>query len=95
MFVPIDNTPRDYAWGSPTAIAAFRGRVASGAPEAELWLGAHTGSPSRIVDGAALGHADLAAWIEADPVVALGPELAERGARRPSRASRAYSTCAQ
>ena len=50
MFVGITNTPRDYAWGSTTAIAELFGREPSGAPEAELWLGAHPGSPARVVD---------------------------------------------
>lgn len=76
MFVRIDNTPRDYAWGSRDAIAGFRGRTPSGGPEAELWLGAHAGSPARVVDEASVGHADLAQWIAADPTSALGAELA-------------------
>jgi mannose-6-phosphate isomerase len=49
MFLPIDNVPRDYAWGSRTAIAEILGRTASGGPEAELWLGSHPGCPSRVV----------------------------------------------
>ncbi|MBC7590509.1 MAG: mannose-6-phosphate isomerase, class I [Salinibacterium sp.] len=49
MFVGITNTPRDYAWGSDGAISGLLGFEASGAPEAELWLGAHPGSPSRVV----------------------------------------------
>lgn len=49
MFIEIANTPRDYAWGSTTAIAELLGTQPSGAPEAELWLGAHPGSPSRVV----------------------------------------------
>ena len=74
MFVGITNRPRPYAWGSPTAIAELLGREPSGGPEAELWLGAHPGSPSRIIDPAATGGpADLAAWIAADPARALGP----------------------
>jgi len=52
MFVGITNTPRDYAWGSTTAIAELFGREPSGAPEAELWLGAHPGSPARVIDPA-------------------------------------------
>ncbi|MFE4948515.1 mannose-6-phosphate isomerase, class I [Leifsonia sp. NPDC056665] len=65
MFVRIGNTPRDYAWGSTTAIAHLLGTTPSGAPEAELWLGAHPGSPSRILDPAeAGGAADLAHWSE-------------------------------
>lgn len=50
MFVRIDNDPRDYAWGSTHAIAELRGRTPQGGPEAELWLGAHPGSPARILD---------------------------------------------
>jgi len=49
MFVEITNTPRDYAWGSTSAIAELLGTTASGGPEAELWLGAHPGSPARVV----------------------------------------------
>lgn len=51
MFVGITNTPRDYAWGSTTAISSLLGTPASGGPEAELWLGAHPGSPSVLADG--------------------------------------------
>ena len=44
-------------------------RAPSGAPEAELWLGAHPGSPSRVLDPDQTGGAaDLAAWIAAAPV---------------------------
>lgn len=67
MFVPIANTPRDYAWGSRTAIAGLLGREPSGRPEAELWLGAHPGSPARILTPeAAGGHGTLADWVAAD-----------------------------
>ena len=52
MFVGITNTPRDYAWGSATAIADLLGTTPSGGPEAELWLGTHPGSPSQTADGA-------------------------------------------
>jgi len=74
MFVGITNRPRPYAWGSRTAIAELLGWEPSGGPEAELWLGAHPGSPSHILDPAATGGAsDLAAWIAADPRTTLGP----------------------
>jgi len=49
MFVGITNTPRDYAWGSATAIPQLLGVAPTGAPQAELWLGVHPGSPSRLV----------------------------------------------
>ncbi|SEH79425.1 MULTISPECIES: mannose-6-phosphate isomerase, class I [unclassified Leifsonia] len=63
MFVRIGNSPRDYAWGSTTAMAELLGTEPSGRPEAELWLGAHPGSPARVLDPElADGAADLAAW---------------------------------
>ena len=58
MFVGITNTPRDYAWGSTTAIAELLGTPATGTPQAELWLGAHPGSPS-IVTTPEAGASDL------------------------------------
>lgn len=73
MFVAITNTPRDYAWGSTTAIASLLGREPSGRPQAELWLGAHPGSPSVIVNPEQVGGArDLAEWIAGDASAALG-----------------------
>ncbi|MCS5734916.1 mannose-6-phosphate isomerase, class I [Herbiconiux daphne] len=73
MFVSIANTPRDYAWGSTSAIPRLLGTPETGEPQAELWLGAHPGSPSRILDPARTGGAtDLAAWIASDPATAVG-----------------------
>lgn len=84
MFISLSNTPRDYAWGSTTAIAEFRGVAPSGAPEAELWLGTHPGSPTRAeeavggVGQADAAHATLAEWIAAAPTALLGAELASQ-----------------
>src|SRR5665213_3437546 len=73
MFVRIGNTPRDYAWGSATEMADLLGTEPSGRPEAELWLGAHPGSPSRILDPAQTeGARDLAEWTSRDPQLSLG-----------------------
>jgi mannose-6-phosphate isomerase len=73
MFLGITNTPRDYAWGSVTAIPELLGRTVTGAPQAELWLGAHPGSPSVVVNPAMVGGADTVAdWIAAEPEAALG-----------------------
>ncbi|MBF4463354.1 MULTISPECIES: mannose-6-phosphate isomerase, class I [unclassified Rathayibacter] len=72
MFIPIGNTPRDYAWGSLTGISEALGTTPSGRPEAELWLGAHPGSPSRVLDPSALGVDTLAEWIAREPEEALG-----------------------
>ncbi|MFF2633888.1 mannose-6-phosphate isomerase, class I [Microbacterium sp. NPDC058021] len=51
MLVPLSNSPRDYAWGSPTLLAELTGRTPSGAPEAEIWFGDHPGCPSTVEDG--------------------------------------------
>lgn len=84
MFVGITNTPRQYAWGSHTAIASLLGRKPSGHPEAELWLGAHAGSPARVVDPELTGGAeDLATWIAAAPETALGPQSGSLPPRLP------------
>ena len=66
MFVELRNTPRPYTWGSRTAIAELQGREPSGAREAELWLGAHEGSPARLSPASGVEYPDLAAWIAAD-----------------------------
>ncbi|WP_082485191.1 mannose-6-phosphate isomerase, class I [Microbacterium sp. Leaf151] len=62
MLVAISNTPRDYAWGSPTLIADLEGREPSGAPEAEVWFGDHPGSPAVVHDGT---DRTLDAWLPA------------------------------
>jgi mannose-6-phosphate isomerase len=62
VLVRIANDPRDYAWGSATAIPEYLGVPVTGAPQAELWLGAHPAHPARV-DGrpldAALAEAGL------------------------------------
>jgi mannose-6-phosphate isomerase len=79
MFVGITNTPRDYAWGSHGAISELLGLTSTDALEAELWLGAHHGSPSKVVDPSQSGGAtDLSTWIAADPRTALGDASASR-----------------
>jgi mannose-6-phosphate isomerase len=66
------NAVRPYAWGSRTTIAELLGRpVPAPHPEAELWMGAHPGDPSRLDDNRSL--LDL---VEADPLGQLGPDCA-------------------
>lgn len=82
MFLPLKNAPRDYAWGAPGSISQLLGTTGActlddadwdGVPQAELWLGAHPGAPSRIVDPEAAGGATtLDAWIAQEPVATLG-----------------------
>lgn len=73
MFVGITNAPRDYAWGSAGEISELLGSEPTGKPEAELWLGAHPGCPSVIIDPAQAGGArDLNEWIQRDGAQILG-----------------------
>ena len=72
MFVGLTNSPRDYAWGSATAIPELLGTPLTGAPQAELWLGAHPGSPARVVDPADDDRQTLPEWIAEDPEGTLG-----------------------
>ncbi|MDX6254425.1 MAG: mannose-6-phosphate isomerase [Frankiales bacterium] len=44
----LTNAIQPYAWGSHSAIAGLQGREPSAQPEAELWMGAHPGAPSRL-----------------------------------------------
>ena len=68
----LDNPIRDYAWGSPTALAALLGHEPTGRPEAELWIGAHESDPSRLPDGRRLDDE-----IRDRAVPVLGPDVAD------------------
>ncbi|MET9956640.1 mannose-6-phosphate isomerase, class I [Streptomyces sp. NPDC006339] len=72
------NTVRPYAWGSTTAIPELLGVPPTGEPQAELWMGAHPGAPSRT------GRGPLDEVVAADPVRELGPAVVEKfGPRLP------------
>ncbi|MFF4457679.1 mannose-6-phosphate isomerase, class I [Streptomyces goshikiensis] len=78
----LTNTIRPYAWGSTTAIPALLGVEPSGEPQAEMWMGAHPGAPSRLDRGA--GETTLPAVIAADPERELGAAaVAKFGPRLP------------
>ncbi|NUL06846.1 mannose-6-phosphate isomerase, class I [Streptomyces lunaelactis] len=62
----LSNTVRPYAWGSTTAIPELLGVAPTGEPQAEMWMGAHPGAPSRIDRG------PLNEVIDADPEGELG-----------------------
>ncbi|RKT05013.1 mannose-6-phosphate isomerase type 1 [Streptomyces sp. 3211.6] len=66
----LTNTIRPYVWGSTTAIPALLGVEPTGEPQAEMWMGAHPGAPSRLDRGA--GETTLSAVIAADPEGELG-----------------------
>ncbi|MGW5099436.1 mannose-6-phosphate isomerase, class I [Streptomyces sp. NPDC004100] len=74
----LDNTVRPYAWGSPTAIPHLLGTEPTGEPQAEMWMGAHPGAPSRTPRG------PLTEVIAADPEHELGAAaVAKFGPRLP------------
>ncbi|GHD15356.1 mannose-6-phosphate isomerase, class I [Streptomyces violarus] len=74
----LDNTIRPYAWGSPTAIPHLLGVEPTGEPQAEMWMGAHPGAPSRT------GRGTLVEVVDAGPEKELGPAaVAKFGPRLP------------
>ncbi|MFI8261662.1 MULTISPECIES: mannose-6-phosphate isomerase, class I [unclassified Streptomyces] len=78
----LTNTIRPYAWGSTTAIPGLLGVEPTGEPQAEMWMGAHPGAPSRLDRGA--GVTTLADVIAADPERELGAAAVTRfGPRLP------------
>ncbi|HEY3736326.1 MAG TPA: mannose-6-phosphate isomerase, class I [Jatrophihabitans sp.] len=66
--VAIEGIPRDYDWGSTSAIENMLGLPRDGNPIAELWFGAHPNDPAPIP---ALG-VTLEAFIAEDPKGRLG-----------------------
>jgi mannose-6-phosphate isomerase, class I len=78
MIVPIGGVPRDYAWGSTTAIQRMLGLPEDGRPIAELWFGGHPDDPSPA------DTTTLDKLIAADPGALLGRAAVERfGPRLP------------
>ncbi|MDO0927420.1 mannose-6-phosphate isomerase, class I [Streptomyces sp. TG1A-8] len=74
----LDNTIRPYAWGSTTAIPRLLGVEPTGEPQAEMWMGAHPGAPSRTARGT------LDEVIDAAPERELGAGTVEKfGPRLP------------
>lgn len=75
----LSNTVRPYAWGSTTAIPELLGTAPTGEPQAEMWMGAHPGAPSRLTrpaaadsTGSGAGEQSLTDVIDADPERELG-----------------------
>jgi len=71
----LKNTVQNYAWGSPTAIPELLGELnPSHEPRAELWMGAHSKSPSFVnCDGQWLSLTELIAKY---PQEILGKDVA-------------------
>lgn len=83
----LSNTVRPYAWGSTTAIPELLGTTPTGEPQAEMWMGAHPGAPSRITRPTPDGtprEQPLNEIIAAGPEQELGPATVARfGPRLP------------
>ncbi|QES48544.1 mannose-6-phosphate isomerase, class I [Streptomyces venezuelae] len=78
----LTNTVRPYAWGSTTLIPELLGTEPTGGPQAEMWMGAHPGAPSRLDRG--VGETALSEVIAADPEGELGAAtVAKFGPRLP------------
>lgn len=82
--LPLRNCVRDYPWGSSSLLSDLLGiENPSGGPQAELWMGAHLGAPSRVCpadSGEPTKDDDwitLGDWISADPAARLG-EVTDR-----------------
>ena len=73
------NGIRTYHWGSADAISRLLGQQCEASPQAELWLGAHPGNPSRLQ---ATGQG-LDELIGSDPVEFLGGPTSERFGQLP------------
>lgn len=71
-----------YDWGTTDDLPRLLRTDPTGSPLAEAWWGAHPAGPTRVVDES--GETTLAERIAADPVAALGPEIARAfGGRLP------------
>ncbi|MFV0262521.1 MAG: mannose-6-phosphate isomerase [Kluyvera sp.] len=72
------NSVQNYAWGSKTALTELYGMAnPDGLPMAELWMGAHPKSSSKITDSEGSVHS-LREVIDADKVALLGENVAAR-----------------
>lgn len=80
----LSNTVRPYAWGSTTAIPELLGLAPTGEPQAEMWMGAHPGAPSRLTRDPAAPDRPLSEIVAAGPERELGPAaVAKFGPRLP------------
>ncbi len=80
----LDNSIQPYAWGSIDGISAFTGmQNETGTPMAELWMGAHPASSSRITaenrDGEPIS---LDSFIGQNPEAILGKQTARKFGNR-------------
>ncbi|MFF9344720.1 MULTISPECIES: mannose-6-phosphate isomerase, class I [unclassified Streptomyces] len=78
----LHNTVRPYDWGSPALLPELMGVPPTGAPQAELWMGAHPAAPSRLSRGGVPTSLDRV--VSEDPEGELGAGTLRRfGPRLP------------
>ncbi|MGB1655255.1 MAG: mannose-6-phosphate isomerase, class I [Acidimicrobiales bacterium] len=70
----LEGVIRNYEWGSVSSIPSLLGRPPDGRPWAELWFGAHPSAPALVGPT----RQPLDTVVEADPVAALGSDVAGR-----------------
>src|SRR3954462_9740721 len=81
--LPMANPIQGYDWGAIETLARLQGRAPSGAPEAELWMGAHPSAPATVGDAEGTAHR-LDELVARRPHDVLGPDVvAVHGARLP------------
>lgn len=69
----IIGTPREYAWGSHTALREFCEVPVPAGPLAEIWYGAHPAAPSGVENAGS-----LLSMIDGDPDCYLGADVGQR-----------------
>ncbi|MBT3272495.1 MAG: mannose-6-phosphate isomerase, class I [Spirochaetales bacterium] len=75
-FYLLENTVQEYAWGSPSLISALLGeKNPDGTPKAELWMGVHPKSPSRVITPE--DTRPLSELISENPDIVLGSAAAK------------------
>ncbi|WP_368498602.1 mannose-6-phosphate isomerase, class I [Herbiconiux sp. A18JL235] len=72
MLLRVSAVPKNYHWGSRTALPALFGQEPTGEPQAELWLGAHPDSTTTFIERVAGVPDTLNDWVAGDPQRALG-----------------------
>ena len=75
---PLDNSIQPYDWGCKTALGKLFGIAnPDNQPQAEIWMGAHPGAPSRVLlDNAKTVTLDD--FIESSPEIVLGEAVSAR-----------------
>ena len=72
-FYKLKNSVQHYKWGSKEYIGELLGIKSGREPMAELWMGAHPGAPSYVIEKET--ELSLIQMIEQQPEFMLGPRI--------------------